>query len=116
MSDQPASETPLHIQQAEGLRQLADMIEQNPEIAHTLRAAFSSFGVCVRENARAELAGLYRALKTAGGEPRLDNKIDECRVSGKLAAVNVYAWASAEWMKDNEPKRVVAYEPLVVED
>lgn len=38
------TETPLHIRQAEGLRALADLIEQNPEIAENMRQPLSDMG------------------------------------------------------------------------
>jgi hypothetical protein len=119
MTDQPASEAPLHIRQAEGLRQLADAIEQNPAVGARLTYALRSMTDFIVEDdlqAPPELRAFHAAMKAAGADVNIKNGERGCAVRATFpGAVVVTLQASAEMMAGQQPNPV-SYEPLVVED
>jgi hypothetical protein len=102
MTDQPAPEAPLHIRQAEGLRQLADAIEQNPAVGARLTYALRSMTDFIVEDdlqAPSELRAFHAAMKAAGADVNIKNGEDACRVRATFpGAVVVTLQASAEMM------------------
>lgn len=119
MSDKPASKTPLHIRQAEGLRQLANAFEQNPNLGTQMAYALRSmYDFIVNDDAQpyVELRAFHAAMKAAGANVDVKNGDDKCEVKATfLGAVVVTLSAKAAMMAGQQPNPV-SYEPLVVED
>lgn len=103
---------PLHIRQAEGLRQLADVIEKNPELAHMLRYGLENFGSPVADQARETLTEFHRLMRAGGKTPKVYNDITMCEVSTQFGPVGVRLYATAEHMagERSQPE----YTPLEV--
>ena len=113
------TEKPLHIQQAEGLRHLADAIEAAPEVGASLTYALRSMNDFIVEDdarPREELRAFHAAMKAAGAEVSVKNSERGCEVRAKFpGGVVVTLSASAAVMAGAQPN-LPAYEPLVIED
>jgi hypothetical protein len=111
--------TPLHIRQADGLRQLADMIENNPTIAQHLAWALDDI-LCpasTKLDVREQLTTLATVAKTADAAVTIKNDNDTCHVIVTFGPVSIRMYASAARMAGNpEPKPTPDYTPLVVDD
>jgi hypothetical protein len=116
MSDKPASETPLHIRQAEGLRQLADAVEQSAEFAKQIQFALEQMhNFAVSGDVRADLIAFKNHALNAGAQVVINNKPSECEVRATFSGIDVTRSATSSRMAGEKPN-VLEYEPLVVED
>ncbi|HKS46729.1 MAG TPA: hypothetical protein VJT49_16775 [Amycolatopsis sp.] len=105
------TEKPLHIRQAEGLRALADFVEQNPGLSDHLGYAFTMLApVSTRVDARTILKMFHDAAVGAGAVVSIRNEPDKCHVTADFDVVSVRSYASAEAMADVP---VTAYTPLL---
>ncbi|MEV5720637.1 hypothetical protein AB0L41_42800 [Amycolatopsis mediterranei] len=109
-------ESPLHIRQAEGLRRLADMIEQNPQIAGHLAYALDGIlsPVSERLDAREQLSTFARVAKTTDAEVTIKNDRASCAVFAAFGPVRIEMYASAAKMA-GQPQPTPEYEPLAVD-
>ncbi|PXY27403.1 hypothetical protein [Prauserella muralis] len=111
------TETPLHLQQAEGLEALAALIRNRPEIAETVRLALAYLNSMVPsrvEDGRGAMEDLVAAADATGIVYVISNDRDSCRVTLDFGpAVCLSVRASAERMAGQPaPPKVPAYEPL----
>jgi hypothetical protein len=108
------NEIPLHIQQAEGLRALAEMIEQHPEIAKELSYALHNIlSPIVRSNPdpRGTLLTFHGIAKASGAETGIENGVESCSVQIKFGPVAVKVYAPAARMAGQKP--APKYAPLL---
>lgn len=108
------NEVPLHIQQAEGLRALAAMIERNPDLAPVMRFPLSQMHsplTSSAENPR-ELLAAFRDAGSADpfAEVLVENDVSRCMVTVKFGPVRARMSASADLMADAVPQP--EYAPL----
>lgn len=116
MTDKPESETPLHIRQAEGLRQLADLIEHDPGFARQVQFSLGHmYNYAISGDLRADLLSFRASALNAGAEVVIENRPTECEVRATFSAIEVTRSATASRMAGQQPS-AVDYEPLVVED
>lgn len=110
------TEKTLAQQQAAGLRALADMIEQNPELAEELSFALQRLHaplIDTTKHPRVMLAAFRDAATTAGAKVVVRNNITECRVEFTFSGeVGVLVNATAGVLAGVAEKP--AYEPLGV--
>lgn len=108
-----ATETPLHIRQAEGLRALADMIEANPEIAETMAypLRYISAPVTSEDDEVGALAAFARACARAGAVIRKDGDTKWFRV---IASFGSEVQVDAFGHRDEVCERVVTGTETVV--
>jgi DhnA family fructose-bisphosphate aldolase class Ia len=87
-----ADERPLHIQQAEGLRAAAAMIEANPELAEILNQAFrymSSYVMTVDEVATFVRAGARHGAEIVKDYPADDDSERHFRAYAKFGPIEL---------------------------
>lgn len=94
-----ATEKPMHIQQAEGLRAVADMIEQNPELSGLLRQSLDY--MCTYASTVDEIAAFIRAALRHGAEivkeyPDAENPDRAFRAYANFGPVSVVAITERE--------------------
>lgn len=112
------TDKPLHIQQAEGLRQLADMIENNPEIAKHVDYAlrYMLLPASGNSDAREQLTTVATIAKTTNASVEISNDADSCHVHVRFGPVGIDMYANAARMAGLPQPKPAAYQPLVVED
>ncbi|MFE3178685.1 hypothetical protein ACFXPA_44130 [Amycolatopsis sp. NPDC059090] len=116
MSEHDTAARDLAARQAEGLRAVARLIEQNPELAEHMQFAlapnFNAFVAHTDENPRARLQHFRRAALAEGADVSVDNGIDFCTVAATFGAVTLHLLARAEHMAGQDPRPAAAYRPL----
>ncbi|GAB3156531.1 hypothetical protein GCM10027258_63110 [Amycolatopsis stemonae] len=107
-------ETPLHVQQAEGLHRLADAVASGADMSYgmqylveNLTSVYVSFDGPARENLTAFATG----MRDAGADVEVRNEPENCTVIATFGVLKVQKSASAKEMASESP---VAYEPLVL--
>ncbi|NIH85769.1 hypothetical protein [Amycolatopsis granulosa] len=103
--------------QAEGLRALATLIEQNPALADKLSYALNMLAPLVNHepDPRVTLTAFHAAAVTHGTEVSVINEPHGCIVAAKFGPVVVRMHARADLMAGGRT-RYPHYEPLVIDD
>jgi len=90
------TEKPLHVQQAEGLRALADLLEQNPELAEQTRYNLEAINVpcSSADDPVATIAAFVRAGLAHGAsiEKEYDSKFGGATISWGTVGIHVYTY------------------------
>lgn len=105
-------EPPLNVQQAAGLRALADAVEANPELGDILKAQIGYLSVVVSRDSARRMRVFAKALAGAGAVVDIDNGENECIVKARFGPVHVRAWARAEEMAGRVYSPAPSYPPV----
>lgn len=104
-------EPPLNVQQAAGLRALADAVEGSEELGDTLNVVLRYMSLVVNRDARSRLELIARVLGEAGFTIGIENAERQCTVRAWHGPLRIQAWARDDAMMDNYPAPA-PYPPL----